>query len=78
MVRRKIAYRFRRSIVKARRFIVKNILHADDPPERLAMGAAIGMFVTFTPTVGFQMMLTLFLSWLFRANKVIGLPIVWF
>jgi uncharacterized protein (DUF2062 family) len=35
------------------------------------------MFVTFTPTVGFQMMINVFLAWLLRANKAIGLPIVW-
>ncbi len=54
-----------------------NVLHADDPPHRLALGGAIGMFVAFTPAVGFQMMINFFLAWLLRANKVIGLPIVW-
>jgi uncharacterized protein (DUF2062 family) len=64
-------------IRRSRRFIFNNILHANDPPWRLALGAAIGMFVAFTPTVGFQMLLVVFLAWLFRANKAIGLPIVW-
>lgn len=54
-----------------------NILHADDPPRRLALGAAIGAFVTFTPTLGFQMAIVVFLAWLLNANKVVGLPIVW-
>ncbi len=60
-----------------RYFIVHHVLHADDPPHRLALGIAIGIFVTFTPTVGFQMTLVVFLAWLLRANKVVGLPIVW-
>ncbi len=41
------------------------------------MGAALAMFVTFTPTVGFQMVLVVFIAWLLRANKAIGVPIVW-
>jgi uncharacterized protein (DUF2062 family) len=43
----------------------------------LALGAAIGVFVAFTPTVGFQMVITVFLAWLLKANKAVGLPIVW-
>jgi hypothetical protein len=59
------------------RFILHSVLHADDPPHRLALGIAIGVFITFTPTVGFQMALVVFLAWLLRANKIVGLPIVW-
>lgn len=58
-------------------FCVLKILHADDPPHTLALGIAIGFFVTFTPLIGFQMMLSVFLAWLLRANKVVGVPIVW-
>lgn len=69
--------RFREMKRRSRRFVFHSILHADDPPHRLAAGLAIGMFITFTPTVGFQMILTAFFAWLLRANKVVGLPIVW-
>jgi uncharacterized protein (DUF2062 family) len=62
---------------RARQFLLYQIIHADDPPHKLALGAAIGMWVTFTPTIGAQMLLVVFLAWLFRANKVVGLPIVW-
>ncbi|MDA7950771.1 MAG: DUF2062 domain-containing protein [Pirellulaceae bacterium] len=58
-------------------YIFHTVLHADDPPHSLALGIAIGLFVTFTPTVGFQMVLVFLLAWLFRANKAVGLPIVW-
>lgn len=58
-------------------WLVKRLLHADDPPHRLALGAAIGMFVTFLPLVGFQMALVVVLATLLRANKAVGLPIVW-
>ena len=77
MYRRHIRPRYRRAVRRTRKFIYHNILHADDPPHRLALGAAIGMFLTFTPTVGFQMILNVFFCWLFRANKAIGIPIVW-
>lgn len=69
--------RFREMKRRVRRFVFHTVLHADDPPHRLALGIAIGMFITFTPTVGFQMILTAFFAWLLGANKVVGLPIVW-
>ncbi len=75
--RRRMGLRVRRNWRRARRFILHNMLHADDPPHRLALGVAIGMFVTFTPTIGFQMAIVVFLAWLMRANKIVGLPVVW-
>ncbi len=77
MYRRHVRARYRLYSHRVRRFIVHDVLHADDPPHRLALGAAIGMFVTFTPTIGFQMIIVVFLSWLMGANKIVGLPIVW-
>lgn len=62
---------------RVRRFVIHSLLHADDPPHRLALGIAIAMFVTFTPTIGLQMVLAVCLAWLLRANKVVGIPIVW-
>ena len=77
MYRRHVRARYRLYSQRARRFIVHDVLHADDPPHRLALGAAIGVFVTFTPTIGLQMIIVVFLSWLLGANKIIGVPIVW-
>lgn len=77
MIARRARGRFRIAWVRTRRFLFHSILHADDPPQRIALGAAIGMFFTFTPTFGFQMLLVVFAAWLLRANKVVGLPIVW-
>ena len=62
---------------KIERFFVYRVLSLDDTPHRIALGVAIGMFVTWTPTIGFQMLLTVGLSWLFRANKIVGVPFVW-
>jgi len=59
------------------RFFIYRVLHVDDTPHRIALGVAIGIFVTWTPTIGLQMALAFALSALFRANKVVGLPFVW-
>ncbi len=60
-----------------RRLLLHSILKADDPPHRLALGVAIALFVTFTPTIGFQSVLVVALAWLFGANKLVGLPLIW-
>jgi len=62
---------------KVRRVFFHTILHVDDRPQRIALGAAIGMFVAWTPTVGAQMLLALALATLLCANKAVALPIVW-
>lgn len=74
---KKIRGYFGSSSDRAREFIVHNILHADDPPHRLALGIGIAMFVTFTPTIGFQMGLVFAFCWIFGGNKLVGLPLVW-
>ena len=58
-------------------FVVHHILHTDDTPGRIARGVAIGMFIAWLPLIGLQMILVLALSFIFRANKVVGLPLVW-
>lgn len=58
-------------------FFVERVLHAHDTPHRIALGVAIGIFVAWTPTVGFQMVLTVALAWLLGANKLVGVPFVW-
>jgi len=60
-----------------RDFFIYRVLHVDDTPHRIALGVAIGMFITWTPTVGFQMILTVLVCWLLRANKAVGVPFVW-
>jgi uncharacterized protein (DUF2062 family) len=62
---------------RLRDFFIYRVLHVDDTPHRIALGVAIGMFVTWTPTIGFQMILTVLICWLVRANKAVGVPFVW-
>lgn len=77
MVNRTIRGWYQRHRRAANRFLYHSLLHADDPPHRLAMGMAIGIFVAFTPTVGIQMVIAGFLSWLVRANKAVSMAVVW-
>ncbi|MBN1943817.1 MAG: DUF2062 domain-containing protein [Phycisphaerae bacterium] len=59
------------------RFLMYRVFSLDDTPHRLALGVAIGIFVTWTPTIGLQMVLTVALAWLLGANKLVGVPFVW-
>ena len=58
-------------------FFVLRVLGLNDTPHRIALGVAVGMFVAWTPTIPFQMILTLALSALLGANKLVGQPVVW-
>lgn len=62
---------------RLKRFFIYRVLHVDDTPHRIALGLAVGIFITWTPTIGFQMILTVALAALLRANKAVGVPFVW-
>lgn len=62
---------------KIKDFFIYRVLHVDDTPHRIALSVAIGIFVTWTPTIGLQMILTVILCALCRANKAVGVPFVW-
>jgi hypothetical protein len=63
---------------RLKNFFIYRVLHVDDTPHRIALGVAVGMWVAWTPTIPFQMVLTFLLAWVLGANKVVGLPFVWF
>lgn len=46
-------------------------------PEAIALGAAIGFFIAFTPTIGFQLVLAALLATLMKANRPAALIPVW-
>lgn len=62
---------------RVKSFIVRRILGLADTPHSIALGAAIGVFVAWTPTIPFQMITTLVVCIILRANKLVGQPIVW-
>ena len=64
-------------IKRFRRWFIYRVLHVDDTPHRIALGVAVGIFVTWTPTIGLQMLLCILISALVGANKFVGLPFVW-
>ena len=67
---------FRRGWKKLRDWFV-HLLHLDESAHRIALGAAIGVFIAFTPTVGIQMLIIFFVTSLFRANRAAGVPLAW-
>ncbi len=66
-----------RHLLRTQRFLAQKVLHTNDTPHTIALGASLAMFVTFLPLVGLQTVISVFLAGLFRANKAICLPIVW-
>ncbi len=42
----------------------------EDTPQSIALGAAIGIFLGFTPLIGLKTLLALGFAFLFRANKI--------
>ena len=77
MFRRHVIARFRLYYRLTKKFFLQTVLHANDSPHRIALGVGLGFFVGFTPTIGFQMIIVVFLAWLLRANKAVGVPLVW-
>jgi hypothetical protein len=62
---------------RLKRYIVLRLLHADDTPHEISLGAAIGVFIAMTPTIGVQMMLALVTTTALRANKAVSVAMVW-
>jgi len=46
-------------------------------PQKIALGMALGVFIAFTPTIPFHMILSLTLAHLFRVSRVAALMGVW-
>jgi uncharacterized protein len=47
------------------------IMKLDDPPLRLAVSFAVGVFIAFSPIIGLHIVTCLFLAWAFRLNKLV-------
>jgi hypothetical protein len=62
---------------KIKQIVLHHILHVDDSPERIALGAALGVFVALTPTPGMQTLLAVALAALLGGNKAAAVPPVW-
>lgn len=52
------------------------VLQLHDTPEAIAWGTAIGLMIAFSPTFGFQMLLCIVCSLVFRMNRLMALAVV--
>lgn len=66
-----------RYLARTRRILAQKVLHTDDTPHAIALGAAMATFVAFLPLVGLQTLISVSLAALLRANKAVCIPIVW-
>jgi|GEM_PF-623214 len=64
-------------ITKLNHIFTHKILHVDDTPKRLALGISLGVFVAWTPTMGFHMFLAILIARMIGANAAITMPVVW-
>jgi uncharacterized protein (DUF2062 family) len=47
------------------------IVKLDDPPHRLALAFALGVFIAFSPTLGLHIISCLVVAWVFRLSKFV-------
>lgn len=57
--------------------LIQPLARAQGSPSSIARGSALGTWVAFTPTVGFQMFLVTVLALPLRANIPISIALVW-
>ena len=57
--------------------LIKKLLHVEDTPERTAFAYSIGIFLGFSPFLGFHTLAGLAIAFLFRLNRVAILLGVW-
>jgi len=57
---------------RSARYVRKRILRLSGTPYAIAMGSAVGTFVSFTPFIGFHLVLACATAWLLRSNVVAG------
>ena len=56
---------------------LRGVLRLDDAPWRIALSLAVGVFISCTPTFGFQTLLALALATVARLNRVATVTGVW-
>jgi len=50
---------------------IRSLFQLKDPPNRLALAFAVGMFIAFSPTIGLHTISCLAFAWIFRLNKLV-------
>jgi uncharacterized protein (TIGR03546 family) len=64
-------------MLKRLRQWLRDIAGLDDPPHKIALGMALGIFIGFVPIMGIQMAVVLPFALLFRGNKTAAIAGVW-
>ena len=59
-------------IYRFSRYLYYRFIRLRAEPEEMARGMAIGVFVGFTPTLGLQTVIAIFIAALFRGNKILA------
>jgi uncharacterized protein (DUF2062 family) len=57
--------------------LIKKLLHIEDTPERTAFAFSVGIFLGFSPFLGFHTLTGLLIAFLFKLNRVAILLGVW-
>jgi uncharacterized protein len=57
--------------------LIRPIFLIRSSPHSIALGVALGIFITLTPTVGVQMLLVFVIGTLIKANRIIALILCW-
>ena len=52
---------------------IREMMKLDDPPHKLALAAAIGVFIAFSPWIGLHVVSCIFFAWIFRVSKFVVL-----
>jgi uncharacterized protein (DUF2062 family) len=56
---------------------LRDLAGLDDPPHKIALGLALGIFIGFVPIMGIQMAVVLPFAFLFGGNKTAAISGVW-
>jgi uncharacterized protein (DUF2062 family) len=56
---------------------LRALLHLDDPPQRIALALAVGVFISCTPLLGLQTILAVVVATVFRLNRAATITGVW-
>jgi uncharacterized protein (DUF2062 family) len=56
---------------------LRALLHLDDPPQRIALALAVGVFLSCTPFLGLQTLLAILIATLFRLHRAAAITGVW-
>jgi uncharacterized protein (DUF2062 family) len=62
---------------RAAKYTFNRLIRSRFTPHQIALGAAIGIFVAWTPTIGLQMAIAVPICLLLRANPVAAIPPIW-